>query len=194
MAKGTLALRQIKLGDNADTSKNFVISVPAVADGTLTIERENGTDVLTIDASGKMVVPGNVVPVFTATGGTQSVANNADILAVFGSELFDTANCYDPSTSKFKPSVAGYYKIEAKFALPDWSLSVGYVRATIRKNGSTAMDYVYGPLNMYAAFMLHNTLYLNGTTDEVDLTIGNASGATRNIVAQYLQGFLVRAA
>ena len=54
MAKGTLALRQIQLGDNADTSKNFVISVPAVADGTLTIERENGTDVLTIDASGKV--------------------------------------------------------------------------------------------------------------------------------------------
>ena len=39
MAKGTLALRQIKLGDNADTSKNFVISVPAVADGTLSITK-----------------------------------------------------------------------------------------------------------------------------------------------------------
>ena len=47
-----LSLKKIKLGDNADTSKNFVISVPAVADGTLTIERENGTDVLTIDANG----------------------------------------------------------------------------------------------------------------------------------------------
>lgn len=57
MAKGTLALRQIQLGDNADTSKNFVISVPAVADGTLTIERENGTDVLTIDASGNVAFP-----------------------------------------------------------------------------------------------------------------------------------------
>lgn len=191
---GTLNLKKIKLGDNADTSKNFVISVPAVADGTLTIERENGTDVLTVDAAGKVTFPGNVVPVFNATGGIQSVANNADILAVFGTEVFDTANCYDPSTSKFKPSVAGYYKIEAKFALPDWSLSGGYVRAIIRKNGSTVMDYVYGPLNMYATFMLHNTLYLNGTTDEVYLTIGNASGATHNILAQYFQGFLVRAA
>ena len=54
MAKGNLELRQIQLGDNADTSKNFVISVPAVADGTLTIERENGTDVLTVDAAGKL--------------------------------------------------------------------------------------------------------------------------------------------
>lgn len=42
MAKGTLALRQIKLGDNAYTSKNFVISVPAVADGTISLTKENG--------------------------------------------------------------------------------------------------------------------------------------------------------
>lgn len=53
-----LHLTKIKLGDNADTSKNFVISVPAVADGTLTIARENGTDVLTIDANGG--VTGNI--------------------------------------------------------------------------------------------------------------------------------------
>ena len=56
MAKGTLALRQIQLGDNADTSKNFVISVPAVADGTLVIERGNGTDVLSIAADGKVTL------------------------------------------------------------------------------------------------------------------------------------------
>ena len=54
MSTGRLKVGQVKLGDNADNSKNFVIKVPAVADGTLTIERENGTDVLTIDAGGKV--------------------------------------------------------------------------------------------------------------------------------------------
>ena len=49
-----VAAKTIKLGDNADLSKNFLIKVPAIADGTLTIEREDGTDVLTIDASGKV--------------------------------------------------------------------------------------------------------------------------------------------
>ena len=43
MAKGTLALRQIQLGDNADTSKNFVISVPAIADGTLSITKADNS-------------------------------------------------------------------------------------------------------------------------------------------------------
>lgn len=48
----TIAVKKVKLGDNADTSKNFLIEVPAVADGTLTIKREDGTAVLSIAADG----------------------------------------------------------------------------------------------------------------------------------------------
>ena len=62
MAKGTLALRHIKLGDNADTSKNFVISVPAVADGTLVSERGDGTVVFKIETNGTVTIPGGVNP------------------------------------------------------------------------------------------------------------------------------------
>lgn len=45
---------QIQLGDNADTSKNFIISVPATPDGTLSIARESGGSVVEIDANGKV--------------------------------------------------------------------------------------------------------------------------------------------
>ena len=48
----TISLKNVKLGDSPDPSKNFVISVPAVADGTLTIKREDGTNVLSIAADG----------------------------------------------------------------------------------------------------------------------------------------------
>lgn len=68
MAKGTLALRQIQLGDNADTSKNFVISVPAVADGTLVIERGNGADVLSIAADGTVAISGTPTNSNAASG------------------------------------------------------------------------------------------------------------------------------
>lgn len=53
---------QIQLGDDADTSKNFIISVPAVADGTLVIERGNGTVVFKIEANGTVTIPGGVNP------------------------------------------------------------------------------------------------------------------------------------
>jgi len=52
-----LKVKEVLLGDNADPSKNFVLSVPAVADGTLTIKRANGTNVLSIDATGKVQFP-----------------------------------------------------------------------------------------------------------------------------------------
>lgn len=38
-----ISTKKIKLGDNADTSKNFLISVPAVANGTLSITKEDGS-------------------------------------------------------------------------------------------------------------------------------------------------------
>lgn len=63
-----ISLKNIKLGDNADPSKNFVISVPSVADGTLTIKRENGTNVLSIAANGEAVIPG-VVGTVAQVGG-----------------------------------------------------------------------------------------------------------------------------
>ena len=62
MANGQLNLRTVKLGDNTDTSKNFLITVPAVADGTLTISRENGTVVFKIETNGTVTIPGGVNP------------------------------------------------------------------------------------------------------------------------------------
>ena len=55
----TITHRSIKLGASLDTSQNFVFEVPAIPDGTLTIKRESGAAVATIDAAGKVVFPGN---------------------------------------------------------------------------------------------------------------------------------------
>lgn len=61
MTTPNLSLTSIKLGDSATPSKNFIISVPDIPDGTLTIERGDGTDVLTIDAAGKVAFPTGIV-------------------------------------------------------------------------------------------------------------------------------------
>jgi len=53
-----LKVKEVLLGDNADPSKNFVISTPAIADGTLSIKRQDGTNVLSIAADGKVQFPG----------------------------------------------------------------------------------------------------------------------------------------
>ncbi len=55
-----LNTRQVRLGDSATLSQNFIISTPAVPDGTMSIARENGTHVLDVDADGNVTFPGNV--------------------------------------------------------------------------------------------------------------------------------------
>lgn len=40
---GTLKVTQVKLGDSADQTKNFQITVPAVPDGTLKITKGDGS-------------------------------------------------------------------------------------------------------------------------------------------------------
>ena len=44
--------KTVLLGSNADQTKNFKITVPTPEDGSLTIERGDGTDVLSLLASG----------------------------------------------------------------------------------------------------------------------------------------------
>ena len=43
MSTGRIKAGQVKLGNNADESKNFVIKVPAVADGTLSITKADNS-------------------------------------------------------------------------------------------------------------------------------------------------------
>lgn len=53
-------VKEVILGDNADLSKNFVLSVPAVADGTLTIKRQDGTNVLSTNVDVNITVSGSI--------------------------------------------------------------------------------------------------------------------------------------
>src|SRR5512139_4277333 len=54
---GQVKPNEITIGRNADQSKNFKITVPTPEDGTLTIERANGTDVMVVDATGTVKFP-----------------------------------------------------------------------------------------------------------------------------------------
>jgi len=63
-----LKTTKVYLGDSATLANNFQISVPATPDGTLTLERGDGTDVLTVDATGGVSQKGSVDGVAVASG------------------------------------------------------------------------------------------------------------------------------
>ena len=103
----------------------------------------------------------------------QTVSNDADTLVSFQTEVIDTDNCFDnSSTYKFTPTVAGKYFI---FASLSWESGNNLGRdVALRFNRSgTFLGYVAGWSNYTTYAFNQQTLYastiqsFNGTTDYI---------------------------
>ena len=125
----TIAVKQVKLGNDIDPSKNFVISVPAVADGTLTIKRESGTAVLSIAANGKAVIPG-VVGTVAQVGGVptgQIVERGSNANGEYVRFADGTQICWHRTSGALVVGAAGIanlYSADRNWTFP--SVFVGY--------------------------------------------------------------------
>jgi len=139
MATGQINLRTMKLGDNADTSKNFLITTPAIADGTLSVVRENGTQLLTISSTG--LITGGSGGTLAGNGPSASAyLSSAQTFAVSGTTYrvnFDTEEYPIPdfSGSVYTAPMNGLYLItwSAMFGATT-SFTNGYVNLYL--NGS----------------------------------------------------------
>jgi hypothetical protein len=140
-------------------------------------------------------------PAFGATSAaTQNVTSNVLTKLTLGTELYDTASCF--SSSRFTPNVAGYYLI---FGFGSGSTVEGGNRvdlAEVRlyKNGTSQPGFgtfTYAPsyLSVSSSSMHQALIYLNGTTDYVEL-YGRivASGTPQFENSTNMYGFLARAA
>ena len=191
-----LALDTLQLGSSATASQNLVIKTNK--DGTFTIARGNEgattQDLLTIDAAGKIDLPQTRVPVFSAYANALLNAAHATWTKIlFQVEEFDSHDIYNTSTSRCQPNLPGYYYFIASVEFENPS----YCTASIGKNGSNETKrgaYVQG-YNILA----ESVLYMNGTTDYVEVNGYQQSGATQHVIYNngpytFFQGFLIREA
>lgn len=110
-------------------------------------------------------------------------------------EEFDTNNNF--TSSRFTPTVAGYYQINGGFAT---IAGAGLMLAVIYKNG-TAFK-VGNQVSASSAGIqscVNSIVYLNGSTDYVELYVFQSSGSTVTTVGgvgvyNYFNGAMVRAA
>jgi hypothetical protein len=182
---------------NGSTSGYTEIDAPAVAgSNTLLLPTGNGTSgqVLTTNGSGALSWTG-MGPAFSAVVNSSTTLTGAVwTKIVVGSEEFDTNNNF--ATSRFTPTVAGYYQFVAEFSTD--SAAVQDLWISIYKNGSEAKR---GPLwrtvsGVGGVIQMSALIYLNGSTDycesyaysSVTTTISN------NALTGYFQGFLARPA
>ena len=138
-------------------------------------------------------------PAFSAFQNAATTVNNSTWTKVaLQSEEFDTASAFDSTTNyRFTPQVAGYYQVNgcANFA----ANALGFRFINIYKNGSSiknGQNTVGGSIN-FTAINVSALIYLNGSTDYIELYANQNSGsnlATSGNSDVYFQAFLARAA
>ncbi len=135
-------------------------------------------------------------PAFSAyANATTSIANGVETKVNFQVEDFDTAGNF--ASSRFTPTVAGYYQINASVQFS--GVSSTSAAAQIWKNGAV---YKIGNavLGSTAAPICHvsGIVFLNGSTDYVEIFAYQSSGSSMNNIASasttWFDGCLVRPA
>jgi hypothetical protein len=189
-------------GDLVETVSFFVSSVlnaiPAVANAVT--ETYINTGAVTQSKLGAGVA-GNG-PAFSAyMSGNQTITASTWTKLNLNTEEFDTNSCYNNSTYRFTPTVAGYYQINGKVIYdPIEANKVTIV--SIYKNGSRYKDGsrgLNGAGSSGVASMTSSIVYFNGTTDYVELyayntntTSASATGASE--FETFFNGAMVRSA
>jgi hypothetical protein len=166
-----------------DTSGSIVLDAPAVSGSTtITFAAQSGT----LNVGG---------PAFSAyQNATQSISSSVETKIQFNVEDWDTANCYNTSTYRFTPNVAGYYQINLTVSCQSFS---GATQPSIWKNGS---PWMYGPYPNTSSGVpnwagLSGLVYFNGSTDYIEAYFFSTAASTLQGNSLYrFQGFLARSA
>jgi hypothetical protein len=149
------------------------------------IQTANGVIMANLNSSGANVgiqLAPTLAPAFHASMTGHQVVSNATYTKVrANTEIFDTANCYDPTTNyRFTPTVAGYYQVNATCANDSVTQNPTFARCSIYKNGA-----IYATSTMSASGSASNTLsptvsvimYMNGSSDYIEMYGFNGGGA-----------------
>jgi hypothetical protein len=188
-------------GDLITTESFYVSSVlnaiPAVA-GAVTDTYLNTGAVTQSKVATGVAGTGPAFSVYSSS--TLSISASTPTKINFDTKVFDTASCFNTSLYRFTPNVAGYYQINGSAYYSGSGIAYGQMR--LYKNGSNynqgAFIYIPSPTTSDTATNISTLVYMNGTTDYLELYGFQYSG-TGTVVANsstytFFNGALVRAA
>ena len=159
-----------------------------------------GTTTVTLPTSGTLAING---PAFSAYAAAvlQTITSGSQQKVLFQTEEFDTDGCY--TNSRFTPTVAGYYQLNAEVRL-DGTSGTGEMMIVIYKNGTehkrgTNQQGTQIAANFWA-MQVSSLVYANGSTDYFEIYVQQGSGADRTVTAvnssniTWFNGCMVRGA
>jgi hypothetical protein len=173
-------MSKVALSGNASGTGVITVTSPNTnSNFTQTLPTRTGT--VTLDG-----------PAFSAQAdGTQTVTSSSYQKVLFPTEAFDTDNNF--ASSRFTPTVAGYYQCNAVVGFSGGAGSETVIAAY--KNGSL-LRYLADitPTNFYSlsgSFLVS----MNGSTDYLEIYVFQSTGVTKTVPSySWFDGFLARAA
>jgi hypothetical protein len=172
------------------------------------IQTANGVIMANLNSSGAnagIQLASNLAPAFSAYMTTsQTLAYNSATKLLFNAEEFDTASCFNTSTNRFTPTIAGYYQINSSMMWTGTATRNYYVGNYIYKNGSsiraTLQSFVLGT-GGDSVIVVTGLIYMNGSTDylesygyQVDYTSSGTISVNSNSAYTTFNGSFVRSA
>ena len=159
----------------------------------------DGTGSLTVQQNGVTLGTYGNIPAFSAykSASQTGVASAVFTKVTFNTEEFDTNSNY--SSSRFTPTVAGYYQINGNVTSPVTNTSYG-LTTVIYKNGILYKTGAASKANgaMYPSSLVSSIVYLNGSTDYVEIyaygDMGGAWNTTGSIYFTFFNGAMIRSA
>jgi hypothetical protein len=179
---------------------------PITSSGTITLdgtlEVDNGGTGATTASDARTNLGLAYGPAFSAyPGTTQTISSGGTLVKVnFGTEEFDTNNNF--SSSRFTPTVAGYYQVNSTIRLDGGGPGTGECMIVVFKNGSEAKRGWNSEgtsfANNFFSLSVSAVVYCNGSTDYLEIYAQQVSGGSRNTSPyaniSYFQAFLARPA
>jgi hypothetical protein len=184
----TVKSKKLQVGTDASASNNFTIYQPSTPDGTLRIGQgtaDNPTEVGQFNSNGYKAASPHL---FYAKGTTgQSISASTWTVLQLGNEVYDTDNEYSTSTYRFTPTVDGYYQLNGVFMKTTASNHhiIGFW-----KNGATYIQGAYSTNDQYTVSS-SCIIYMNGSTDYVEMRGYSNAGITSNAANTHFQGYLI---
>jgi hypothetical protein len=156
----------------------------------------DGTGPLTVQQNGVTLgIYGNI-PAFSAyASAAQTVTTGTDTKVTFGAISFDTNNNF--ASSRFTPTISGYYQLSTTIRFNGTSPSQ-YVIYWYKNGASERIGNYYNANLGVAIFTQSTLLYLNGTTDYVEVYVNQTATSptvgSANVNTNWFSGFLAKAA
>jgi hypothetical protein len=132
----------------------------------------------TLNSAGTNTLEGiSNTPAFLASmTANQTVSNNTITTVACNNEVLDSNGCYDTSTYKFTPTVAGYYFLSGSGRF-DGTGGDNEYRMTIYKNTSQVSMVMTEWLSQEVQSIVSGLHYANGSSDYFQFRVQQSSGS-----------------